>query len=63
MTPGALCGALLALAGQLVAPSGLLFEFLFVTLGGYWGRLGPKLQTDLSKNGRQKGTLFKTFVG
>ena len=46
MSPGAQCGALLASAGQLVAPSGLLFEVLFVTLGRYWGPLGPKLQKD-----------------
>ena len=45
-SPGAHCGALLALAGQLVAPSALLFELLFVTLGRYWGPLGPKLQKD-----------------
>ena len=29
-----------------MAPSGLLFELLFVTVGGYWGPLGPKLQKD-----------------
>ena len=29
-----------------MAPSGLLFEVLFVTLGRYWGPLGPKLQKD-----------------
>ena len=46
VNPGAHCGALLASAGQLVAPSGLLFELLFVTLGRYWGPLGPKLQKD-----------------
>ena len=34
------CGALLASAGQLVAPTGLLV----VTLRGYWCPLGPKLQ-------------------
>ena len=46
VNPGPHCGALLASAGQLVAPSGLLFEVLFVTLGRYWGPLGPKLQKD-----------------
>ena len=46
VNPGAHCGALLASAGQLVAPSGLLFALLFVTLGKYWGPLGPKLQKD-----------------
>ena len=44
------CDALLAPAGQLVAPSGLLFELLFVTLGWYWGPLGPKLQKDAKMN-------------
>ena len=44
------CGALLASAGQLVAPSGLLFEVLFVTLGRYWGPPGPKLEKDVKMN-------------
>ena len=48
VTPGAHCGALLASAGQLVAPSGLLFEVLFVTLGRYWGPPGPELQKDVN---------------
>ena len=34
----------MASTGQLVAPSGLLLELLFSTLGGYWGPLGAKLQ-------------------
>ena len=29
-----------------MAPSGLVFGRLFVTLGRYWGPLGPKLQKD-----------------
>ncbi len=33
-----------------MAPSGLLFELLFVTLGRYWGPLGPKLQKDAKIN-------------
>ena len=32
-----------------MAPSGLLFELLFVTLGRYWDPLGPKLQKDAKK--------------
>ena len=47
VNPGAHCGALLASAGQLVAPSGLLFEVLFVTLGRYWGPPGPELHKDI----------------
>ena len=49
---------------QLVAPSGLLFELLFVTLGRFWGPLEPKLQKDakLTKNGSRKGTFFGSFV-
>ena len=47
VSPGAHCGALLASAGQLVAPSGLLFELLFVTLGRCWGPPGPKLPKDI----------------
>jgi len=30
-----------------VAPSELLFEVLFVTLGRYWGPPGPKLEKDV----------------
>ena len=47
-----------------MAPSGLLFELLFVTLGGYWGPLRPKLQKDakMKENGSRKGTLFGSFV-
>ena len=41
------CGALLASAGQLVAPSGPLFVVLFVTLGRYWGPPGPELHKDV----------------
>ena len=54
------CGALLALAGQLVAPLGLLFELLFVTLGRYWGPLGPKLQKDAKMKDKlePEGNLF-----
>ena len=37
ITPGHHCGALLASAGQLVAPLGLLFALLFIT----WGVLVP----------------------
>ena len=29
-----------------MAPSGLVFEVFFVTLGRYWGPLGPKLQKN-----------------
>ena len=47
VSPGAHCGALLASAGQLVVPSGLLFEILFVTLGRYWGLPGPELHKDV----------------
>ena len=47
VNPGAHCGALLASAGQLVAPSGLLFELLFVTLKRYWGPPGPEFQKDV----------------
>ena len=50
VNPGAHCGALLASAGQLVAPSGLLFEVLSVTLGRYWGPPGPKLEKDVKMN-------------
>ena len=39
--------ALLASAGQLVAPSGPLFEVLFDTFGRYWGRPGPELHKDV----------------
>ena len=47
VSPRGHCGTLLALAGQLVALSGLLFEILFVTLGRYWDPPGPKLQKDV----------------
>ena len=62
---GAHCGAVLASAGQLVAPSGLLFEVLFATLGTYWGPPGPKLQkaTKIDEKLNLKGSLFKSFVG
>ena len=30
-----------------MAPSGLLFEVLFVTLGRYWGPPGPKFQKEV----------------
>ena len=50
VSPGAHCGALLASAGQLVAPGGLLFDVLFVTLGRCWGPLGPKLQKVVEMN-------------
>ena len=53
VNPRAHCGALLASAGQLVAPSGLLFEGFFVTLGRYWSPLGPKVQ----KNTKMKEKL------
>ena len=33
-----------------MAPSGLLFELLSVTLGRYWGPPGPKLQKDVKIN-------------
>ena len=33
-----------------MAPSGLLFEVLFVTLGRYWGPPGPKLEKDVKMN-------------
>ena len=48
VSPRAHCGALVASAGQLVAPSGLLFEVLFVTVGRYWGPPGPKLEKDVN---------------
>ena len=58
------CGALLVSAGQLVAPSGRLFEVLFVTLGRYWGPPGPKLQKDvkIDEKWKPKGCLFVSFV-
>ena len=64
VTPRAHCGVLLASAGQLVAPWGLLFDFLFVTLGRYWGPPGPKLQKDvkIDEKWRPKGRLFRSFV-
>ena len=60
ISPGARCGALLASGGQPVAPSGLLFEILFVTLGRYWGPLGPKLQKDakIEEKWEPEGKLF-----
>ena len=60
-SPGAPCGAVLASAGQLVAPSGLLFELLFVTLGRYWGPLGPQLQKD-AKNERKMDAERGAFL-
>jgi len=59
-SPGAHCGALLASAGQLVAPSGLLFEVLFVTLGRYWAPPGPKLQKDVKfdENGSRRDAFL-----
>mgnify|MGYP006923011096 CR=1 FL=1 len=47
-----------------MAPSGLLFEILFVTLGRYWGPLGPKLQKDIKINEKwkPKGRLFVSCV-
>ena len=54
------CGALLASAGQLVAPSGPLFEVLFVTLGRYWGPPGPELHKDVKIDEKwgPEGKLF-----
>ena len=54
------CGALLPSAGQLVAPSGPLFEVLFMTLGRYWGPPGPALQKDVKIDEKwgPEGTLF-----
>ena len=47
-----------------MAPSGLLFEVLFVTLGRYWGPPGPKLQKDIKidEKSMPKGCLFVLFV-
>ena len=47
-----------------MAPSGLLFELLFVTLGRYWGPPGPKLQKDvkIDEKLKPKGCLFVSFV-
>ena len=47
-----------------MAPSGLLFEVLFVTLGRYWAPPGPELQKDVKCNEkwRPKGRLFVSFV-
>ena len=47
-----------------MAPSGLLFEVLFVTLGRYWGPPGPKLQKDIKINEKWKpeGRFFVSFV-
>ena len=42
------CGVLLASAGELVAPLGLLFAFLVITWG-VLGPLGPKLQKYTEK--------------
>ena len=43
-----------------MAPSGLLFEVLFVTLGRYWGPLGPKLQkyTKIDEKYEAEGKSF-----
>ena len=50
----------LASAGQLVAPSGLLFELLVVTLGRYWGPPRPKLQktTKINEKMEPEGISF-----
>ena len=48
-----------------MAPSGLLFEMLFVTLGRYWGPPGPKLEKYVKideKNWGRKGNIFRLFV-
>ena len=47
-----------------MAPSKLLFEVLFVTLGRYWAPPGPKLQKDIKidEKWRPKGRLFVSFV-
>ena len=60
INPGVHCGAILASAGQLVAPSGLLFELLFVTLGRYWGPLAPKLRKNakIEEKWGPEGKLF-----
>ena len=63
------CGALLASAGQLVAPLGLLFALLFITWGGAGAFLGQsskqirKPNEHFSQYGCQKGCLIKSFVG
>ena len=46
-----------------MAPLGLLFEFLFVTLGRYWGPLGPKLQKDakIKEKWEPEGKLFQVI--
>ena len=43
-----------------MAPSGLLFELLCVTLGRYWGPLGPKLlkDTKMEEKLEPEGKLF-----
>ena len=43
-----------------MAPSGLLFEVLFVTLGRYWGPPGPELQKDVKIDEKwgPEGRLF-----
>ena len=64
ITPRHHCGALFASAGQLVAPSGLLFELLFVS-GKVLGSSGAKAPTKmrkLMKHGSRKGRLFRLFV-
>ena len=52
------------MVGQLVAPSGLLFEILFVTLGRYWGPPGPELQkgVKIDEKWKPEGRLFVSFV-
>ena len=47
-----------------MAPLGLLFEVLFVTLARYWGLPGPELQKDVKcdEKWRPKGRLFVSFV-
>ena len=41
---------------------GLLFEFLFVNLGRYWGPLDNKMR-KLPTHGGHKGVMFGSFVG
>ena len=41
-----------------------MFELLFVTLGRYWGPLGPKLQKDtkIEEKWEPEGKPFRSFV-
>ena len=43
-----------------MAPSGRLFELLFVTLGRYWGPLGPKLNKNakIKEKREPEGNIF-----